>query len=292
MKKLLSLVAVAAMAVTLTGCKDATAEISDGDKALVTVGGEKITKEDVYKTSKKAYGASYTLNEALNIITDKEKIELTDEMKKKADEQMKTLKESAGDDFAKQLKDNGYKNEDDYKKKEIYPNLRQQGLVKNYVISKKDAMFKTYAPRKAEILQADSKEKAEAALKAVKDGTSMKDAATANGNTTTYKGEEAIYTTKSSLPTAVFDKIKGMKEAGLVDSVIEDATNQKYYVIKVTETDPAKFESDALDKIVETGSTDLATASSVFYLNKYDFKVYDKDVYDGLKAVNEKYVEN
>ena len=292
MKKLLTIFAVSAMAITLSGCKDASVGISKSDEVLVEVNGTKVTKGDIFETAKKSYGAAYTLNDALNIICDKEDIKLTDAMKKDAETQMNTLKSSGGDDFLEQLKTAGYKDENDYMKKVIYPNLRQQGLVKKYVESKQSAMFKTYAPRKAEIIQADSKEKAEAALKAVQDGSSMSAAAKANGDTTTYKGNEEVYTSKSSLPTAVFDKIKAAKKAGLITTVIEDSANSKYYVVNVTNVDPTSFKDAAIDKIVETGSADLSTASSVYYLKKYDFNVYDKDVYDGLKQLNEKYVEN
>ncbi|MEG0526669.1 MAG: hypothetical protein RR531_04060 [Longicatena sp.] len=289
MKKLVSLMAVA-MVFTLVGCKDAYVDVSKSDDTLVTVGDQKITKGEVFDIIKTTYGASYTLNEALNIVVDKEKIALTDEMKKTADEQLATLKSSGGDDFTQRLKDNGYESEDDYKEKEIYPNLRQQGLVRKYVESKQKALFKTYSPRKAAIIEAESKEKAQSALDAVKGGKSMSEAASEFGVTTTYKGEEAIYTSKSSLPTVVFDKLKAAEKAELVSAIVEDTTNQKYYVVNITNIDPTSFKEEAIDAIVTTGSTDLSTSASIFYLKKYDFQVYDKDVYDGLKSVNEEYV--
>lgn len=292
MKKLVSIVAIAAMTFTLAGCKDGNATVSDGNKALVSVGKEKVTKEDVFQTAKKAYGASYTLNDALNIIVKKENIKMTSDMKKQAEAQLSAMKSSAGKDFEKQLKSNGYKNEQDYMKKEVYPNILQQGLVKKYVKAKQDSMFKTYAPYKLAIIQTDTKDKAQAAIKAVQNGTSMKDAAAANGNTEMYKGLDDVYTNKSGLPEALYDKVKAQKKPGLIASVIADDTNKKYYVVNVVDTNPKDFANAAIDKIVTTGSTDLSTASSVYYLNKYHFKTYDKTIYDGLKALNPKYVKN
>lgn len=290
MKKLLSILAVA-MVFTLVGCSDASAEISKGEEALVSVGDTKITKEEVFEINKKTYGASYTLNEALNIIVKKEKVKLTDEMKEAANAQLETLKTSAGDDFDSMIKKAGYKDETGYKEGEIHPNLLQQGLVKKYVVDKKTSLFKTYTPRKASIIECDDVDKAKQALEAVQGGKRMEEAATEFGVTTTYNGSEAIYTSKSSLPTSVFDNIKSAKKAGISENVIEDTTNQKYYVVNVTNIDSTSFEEEAITAIVSQGSTELSTVSSQYYLKKYEFKIYDKDVYDGLKAVDENYVK-
>lgn len=77
----------------------------------------------------------------------------------------------------------------------------------------------------------------------------------------------------------------------IYDIVIEDTTSSKYYVFKVTQVDPNKFEDDAIDAIVSTGSSEITNASNVYWLDKYEFNVYDKDIYDGLKAIDEKYVD-
>ena len=82
-----------------------------------------------------------------------------------------------------------------------------------------------------------------------------------------------------------------MEKTGLIEEVIEDTTSSKYYVFKVTQVDPNKFEDDAIDAIVSTGSSEITNASNVYWLDKYEFNVYDKDIYDGLKAIDEKYVD-
>ena len=46
MKKTLVLLSTIAMALTLSACSDATANISDGNETLISVGSEKVTKED------------------------------------------------------------------------------------------------------------------------------------------------------------------------------------------------------------------------------------------------------
>lgn len=289
MKKLI-LVGAAAMLFTLAGCSDATAGISNGDKAIITIGKQKITNDDLYQFTKKTYGSSLTLAQIMDKVADRENIKITDELEKQANEQVAAAKESMGENFETQLKAYGYETEEDFKEGDIYPALRQSALVKKYVTSKKTSLFKTYTPVKAEILEAADADKANAALEAIKGGTSVADAATANGTVETYKGEEAIYTNKSGLPSAVFDKIKSAKKKGLISTVIEDSTTQKFYVVNVTNTDPTTFEEEAVAEIAMKGSTELQSACNAYYLKKYDFTIYDKDVYDGIKSTNADYI--
>lgn len=279
------------MVFTLVGCSDASAQISNEDEALVTVGDTDITKGEVFDIAKQSYGASYTLNEALNIIVKKEKIELTQEMKDAANTQMETLKTSAGDDFKKMIKKAGYTSEKKYKENEVYPNLLQQGLVKKYVEEKQSSVFKTYAPHKAQVFETDTKEKAQQALEALQGGKTMEECANEFGVTTTYKGTESIYTSKGTLPEIVFAKIKSTKKEGIISEVIEDTASSKFYIVNVTNRKPKSFKEEAMDEIVTQGSTELSTISSQFYLKKYDFQIYDKAIYDGLKAVDPGYVE-
>lgn len=290
MKKQCTILTACLVAVALAGCADASTSISKSDEALVTIGDTKITKGEVYDVAKRTYGASFTLNEALNVISEKEEIKLTDEMKKSVEDQLKILKSSAGENFGQQLKDAGYKNEEEYKEKVLYPNTKQQGLVKKYVKNNKKSLFSSYSPRKAQKLEFTSKEDAQKTLEEIKNGKPIEEFTTVNTSSGTSQLEET-YTTKSSLPAGAFDKIKAMEKPGLIEEVIEDTTSSKYYVFKVTQVDPNKFEDDAIDAIVSTGSSEITNASNVYWLDKYEFNVYDKDIYDGLKAIDEKYVD-
>ena len=57
MKKLCTLLA-AMMLFSLAGCKDATAGISNGSEALITIDGDKITNDDIYGLIKTSAGAT------------------------------------------------------------------------------------------------------------------------------------------------------------------------------------------------------------------------------------------
>ena len=289
MKKLYTLLA-AMMLFSLAGCKDATAGISNGSEALITIDGDKITNDDIYGLIKTSAGATETLNLVKEQIYKKENIKVSDAMKKEAEESVKSLKSMYGDNLEKTLKQYGYDDLEDYKKKSVYPGLQQKELNKKYIKAKESSLFNSYYPVKAQILEADSKKKAENALKALKDDKNIKAAVKEYGTTTTYKGTEEIYNSKSGLPTTVFDKIKSTNKKGLIDSVIEDTTNKKYYVVNVISVTPKDFEEDAINSIAEKASSDIEPAATAYYLKKYDFTIYDKDVYDGIKSTKESYI--
>ena len=232
MKKLCTLLA-AMMLFTLAGCKDATAGISNGSEALITIEGNKITNGDIYGLIKTSAGANETLSLIKTQIYKKENIKVSDAMKKEAEESVKSLKSMYGDSLQDTLKQYGFDNLEQYKEKSIYPGLQQKELNKKYVKAKEKAMFDSYYPVKAQILEADSKKKAENALKALKDGKDFKAVVKEYGSTTTYKGSEEIYNSKSGLPTTVFDKIKSTNKKGLIESVMEDTSSKKYYVVKI-----------------------------------------------------------
>lgn len=289
MKKLCTLFAVA-MLLTLAGCKDATANISNGSTALITVDGDKITNDDIYKLVKKTDGAATTLRLIQDKIADKENIKIDDAMKKEAEESTKSLKSMYGDKLDATLKQNGYTNLDDYTKKVVYPSLRVKKLTNKYVEEKSDSLFKTYMPMKAQILEADDEKKAKSALDALKKGDNFTDVVKKYGTTTTFNGKEDIYSSLSGLPATVFDKMKSTNKKGLIESVISDTESKKYYVVNLTNVDPASFKEDAVKNIVEKGGNDVQNASLSYYLKKYDFKVYDKDIYDGIKTINESFL--
>ena len=150
MKKLCTLLA-AMMLFTLAGCKDATAGISNGSEALITIEGNKITNEDVFGLIKTSAGASETLNLVKTQIYKKENIKITDAMKKEAEESVKSLKSMYGDSLQDTLKQYGFDNLEQYKEKSIYPGLQQKELNKKYVKAKEKAMFDSYYPIKAQI---------------------------------------------------------------------------------------------------------------------------------------------
>lgn len=282
MKKQLILVSSIALAFTLSACSDATATISDGSEALVTVGKEKISKGDIYDSLKSNAGRA-TLLQLQKELYKKEDIEVTDEMQKQADEKLAAIKKEYGDSYEEKLKSNGYADEQAVMDELIMPSIYQLELQKKYVTEKKDTLFQNLHPVKAQIFQASDEDKAKSALKALKDGKDIKDVIKEYGVSTTYDGTEAVYVSGGSLPTDVFTALTGASKTGLIDKVItvtSSSSTSTYYIAVLTNNDPAKYEEDAIQAIAETSS--IATEATKFFFEKYDMTIYDIDAYNAM----------
>lgn len=292
MKKIYGILCACALSLTLAGCKDATAGVSDSKKALITVGNTNITKGDVYNVLKGNSGASTALTMTTNTLYELEGIKVDDNMKKRAEKEFQeSLKssEQKEEDFIKNLKSYDIESKEDYFEQYYYPEYKQEALNEKYVNDKKKSVFNTYNPVKGRVLEASSKEKAENALKAVQNGENFESTAKKYGDTTTYSGKEEVYITESSLPQTVFSQMTNVSKNGVISKVIEDTSSGKYYVVQVTEKDTSKFEEDAINTILET-STSLDDTALTYYLEKHKFTIYDIDVYNGIKSTNESYI--
>lgn len=288
MKKQMILVSSIALAFTLSACSDATANISDGSEALVTVGSEKVTKGDIYDALKSNIGNA-TLTSVKNEVYKKEGIEVTDEMQKLADSKLKTIKEQFGENYEAQIKQYGYENDQAVMDALIMPSIYQTELQKKYVTENKDKLFDSYHPLKAQIFQASDETKAKNALSALKDGKDFKEVVKEFGTTTSYDGSEKVYTSQSGLPTEVFSSMTAAEKDGLIDKVISVTTTSStdgsssvsYYIVKLTSIDTSKYEDEAIKAIAETNA--IATEATKYYFKKYDMTIYDIDAYNSMK---------
>lgn len=293
MKKLVTLGFSAILLASLAGCSDASVEISTGDEALITVGSEKITNDDLFRPLFIKNGLSSVSNLVSNAIYDKE-VPLTDETTATAQENLAKAKEESGDGFVSNLASYGFKDEEDFYNRSILPSTRMKELSKKYLDENAEAQITQYKPVKVRIIQTTAEENATKALAAVKEGSDFEEMATEYGKTDTYKGNEIIVNNASGLPTDVWSKISVItdKEA-MIDEVIKDATNAEspvYYVVKVTNTNALEdFKDDALASILEK-STSLSQDVMVHYLEKYDFHVYDIDIYNLYKSSSPSYL--
>lgn len=281
MKKIYIVFAIA-MLIGVTGCKDANAGISS-DEALITVDNSKITKKEIFQLAKQTDGGAVLLQLVQEKIAEKEGITKTEEMKKSANEALDSLKKMYGDKLDETLKQNGYTNAEDYLDKTVYPNLRLTELTKKYIKENQSTLFTSYFPVKAQILEADTEEKAKSALEALKKGDKFEDVVKKYGITTTFKGADEIYTSKSGIPSIVFDKIKAINKKGLIEEVIHDAEAKKYYLVNLTNVDPKSFEDEAIKNIAEKSGQELQPTAITSFLKKYDFKVYDKSILDAVQ---------
>ena len=109
-----------------------------------------------------------------------------------------------------------------------------------------------------------------------------------DGETTTYDGSEQIVTTQSGLPTAVLTKLNDAEDGTLVNEVIPDTTNGNYYVVRLVSKDYETIKDDVAEALQD--NTSLTNDAMVYYLKKYNFTVYDVDIFNALRESNPEYL--
>ena len=92
------MICMAALLVALSGCSNASTNISDPSIKIVTIGNTTtITRGDVYPILKNQGGVSSIISQVTKIICDKE-VPVDDEIKKKAEESLATFKSLVGEE--------------------------------------------------------------------------------------------------------------------------------------------------------------------------------------------------
>ncbi len=287
MKKAMTLSCAALMALALSGCKDASVDISNGNDVLFTVGSTKVTNDDIFRPIFLSSGFSEVNKQVSKIIYDKE-VPVNDEITAEAKKSMDEFKKSAKDNLSAILKQYGCENEEEYYNDYVIPSVQGTQLAKKYLEANAEDQITTYKPVKARIIACTSEGNAQNALKAVQDGGSFESAAKTYGKTDTYTGSEIIVNQSSQLPSVVWSKISVItdKEA-MINEVITDNTdaeNPLYYVVKVTNTKALEeFKDEALQSILDR-STTIRQEAMVHYLKQYQFHVYDIDIYNSYQS--------
>ena len=285
-------VLVLGAALMLSGCGNATANISHGSDVIGTIGNTSITDGDIYGSLKSASGYSYALSMIREQIFERE-IEVTDEMRQQAQDEYDQYAEQyeaqdtgmTAEEYVIYL---GYESVDDYIEKVYLPNYKQQALNAKYMDDDNANFLEEYEPVKAQILQTTDQDSASQALEALNDGGDFADVTEEYGETTTYDGSEQIVTTQSGLPTAVLTKLNDAEDGTLVNEVIPDTTNGNYYVVRLVSKDYETIKNDVAEALQD--NTSLTNDAMVYYLKKYNFTVYDVDIFNALRESNPEYL--
>ncbi len=287
MKKTITLSCAAFLLLALSGCKDASVDISNGNDVLFSVGSTKVTNDDIFRPIFLSSGFTEVNSQVSKIIYDKE-VPVDDEITAEAKKNMNDFKTSAKDNLSSILKQYGCADEEEYYNKYILPGVQNTQLAKKFLEANAEDQITTYKPVKARIIACTSEGNAQNALKAVKDGDSFESAAAAYGKTDTYTGAEIVVNQSSQLPAVVWSKISVItdKEA-MINEVITDSTDAEkpiYYVVKVTNTKALEdFKEEALQSILDQSST-IRQEAMVYYLKQYQFRVYDIDIYNSYQS--------
>ncbi|HJC36949.1 MAG TPA: peptidyl-prolyl cis-trans isomerase [Candidatus Merdibacter merdavium] len=286
------IVLVLGAALMLGGCGNATANISHGSDVIGTIGNTSITDGDIYSSLKSTSGYSYALTMIREQIFARE-IEVTDEMRQQAQDEYDQYAEQyeaqdtgmTAEEYVIYL---GYESVDDYINKVYLPNYEQQALNAKYMDDDNANFLEEYEPVKAQIIQTSDQDTASQALEALNNGDDFADVAEEYNDSTTYDGSEQIVTTQSGLPTAVMTKLNDAEDGTLVNEVIADTTNGYYYVVRLVSKDYETIKDDIVEALQD--NTTLTNDAMVYYLKKYNFTVYDVDIFNALRDSNPEYL--
>ena len=261
--------------VSLAGCTDAEAKISDSSTVMFKVGSETVTKGDVYSSMKSAIGASVTINMATRIISSQE-IEITEEMQTTAESTLESYKSLYGDTFAAYLETYGM-TEEEYVSDYLIPSLQSNQFTEKYIEEDLENLIATYSPIKATVLEFSSQEDADAALSALNDG-SKTPAEAASENNSDSTGVSTVYTLES---TSIDSTVRTV----LINSTSDDgwyivpaSDGATYCVVRIDEDDREAYRDDLISAL-ET-IDDVDSAATTYFFTKYGFHIYDKTIYD------------
>lgn len=109
------------------------------------------------------------------------------------------------------------------------------------------------------------------------------------GITENYNGSTQTLSSESGLPTNVWGNITKVTENNTVlDEVQYSLDLTTYYVVKVIATNPEDFKETAIKGLAS--STTLQNEGFAYYLKKYNFNIYDIDIYNAFKTQAPQYL--
>jgi hypothetical protein len=278
MKKI-NLALASVLVLTLAGCTDATAKISDAKTALITVGKTTVTKGSVYSLMNSSAGATTAVNDANKTIASAE-VEITDDMKSTAQSTLSSYKSLYGDTFTSYLEQQNM-TEDEYVNDYLIPSQQAEKLTAKYIDENFDEVCDSYQVVKATILEFTSQDDANAALAELKSGSKTA-AEAASGHNSSSTGTSTIYTLSS---TDVNSMVRTVITSASPDdgwSMVPEDTGTSYAVVKVDDNTPSNFKDEAITTL--SSIDNVSSAATTYFFKKYKFVIYDKTIYDGVKA--------
>lgn len=284
MKK--KIIPLAIVSTLLVGCSSSaqttyTSKITDGDKTVASSEGVEIKKNDIYHYLLKEYGSSETLLLALTYIADQE---ITDQkaIQTKLNEKVANLNSTLTTSLAEYAKQSGYDNEQDYIDDVLKSGVKQAMLKDKYINDNYDKLVKELKVKYLKIITLDTESAALNLIEQVKNGADFDTLMNENSG----KDVGMVTTESSDVDEKIIKKLDKFTKDGLYQKVIK-TSESKYALVYVYNTD----KKDLKDEII-SNLTNISTISSkmeIYYLNKYNFDVYESALKEEIKESNEEY---
>lgn len=271
----------------LVGCGSSSAvnfssEVSDGDKAIITIGDTKITNNEIYHHLLKQFGSSEVLSLALTYIADQE---VTDKeaIKAKVDEKVATAKENATTSLDEVAKQYGYKDEQEYIDKIVTVGAKQELLIEKYIDKNYNDLIKEYKVRYLKVITVDTESGALSLIDKVKEGADFDTVMNENNGS-----DVGMVTTKSTnVDSNIIKKLDKFTKDGIYKKVIK-TSESKYAVVYVYNSDKSKIKDEVKSSL--TSVSEMSTKMESYYLKEYNFDIYEEAIKDEIKESNEDYL--
>jgi foldase protein PrsA len=282
MKKLIAICAAALVIVPLAGCDDASAKLDSANEPVVTIGGKRITKGQLYSSLMTSVGESTAINHSWQVIEDQE-IETTDEMLSNAQSTLSGYKMMYGEDTFNQYLESTGMSEDDYINNVILVSTKKQELYKKYIEENFDTVVTAYNPIKATILTFTSSDDANAAVSGLKDGSTTV-ADVISQYSLSDSGESQLIT----IDTTSIDTIalSYLRSASVDDGwqVVPGSSEDTWYVLRLDSNTPADYRDEFIDWAYQ--QTSVQNDATTYWFKKYNFHVYDIDLYNAVASAD------
>lgn len=282
MKKLIAICAAAMMIVPLAGCDDASAKLESANEPVVTIGGKRITKGQLYSSLMTSVGESTAIKNAFQVIEDKE-IETTDQMLSDAQSTLSGYKMMYGEDSFNQYLSSAGMTEDDYINDVILVSTKKNELYKKYIDENFDTVVKNYNPIKATVLTFTTSDDANAAVSQLKDGS-----ATVADIIKTYSLSDSGESQLITIDTTSIDTIalSYLRSASVDDGwqVIPGSSESTWYVLRLDSNTPVDYRDEFIDWAYQ--QTSVQNDATTYWFKKYNFHVYDIDLYNAISSAD------
>lgn len=274
MKKLVVLLACGLT--LLSGCSSASAKITNGSETIVSMDGKNYTRQDLYSFMANYSGSYFAVSNAQKTILDTE-VAVTDEMNTNVDSNLSMYETMLGDSFEPYIQSMGYPSVEAYRET-LIQNEQLNQLYKNYVSENYDTLAAKYMPKQIQMMKFDSEEAAKAALDAVNGGQDF--ANVAQEKSSSVDGAAQIVTNQTSNETVVQYTINELP-VGTVSEVVANDDGSAFYIVKVLQNDAAAMKEEAIPVIA--GISSISTEATQYFFKKYNFKIYDIDLFNQVK---------
>lgn len=281
MKKLILLIVFALLCISCGSSYTNNTNVSFNKDILFKVGDQEVTKGSIYKMLTYDQNMPYLIVSLAQAKLLDQLIPTTDEITKKAQEEVENTKKQLGENFEKMLKDVRNQTEAEFLET-VVEGIKRETFMKDQISKNKDKLLTEFQPNKLSYLTYDKEEDAKKALELLKGGktpTDISKEVPVSAKLNSVLTDSII--NKNSIPSVLLNTNDTKLENGVVDKVYNDTTTNLFYIVKWSESDYKKLADEFIDFAI--GNNEITNKIMADTMKEYKFKVYEQSIYENIK---------